>query len=207
MCATMTVQSGEWSSPPSRAAWLGGRPLDRDQHARRERFLEVVREHDRGLRALAFRLLGERDAMDDALQEAYLRAYRNLDGFRGESSLGTWLYRITYNTCIDRLRSARPERSLEAEDLNAHATAAWADDPATTGDRRVDLEAALARLRPEQRAAVLLVDAMGYDYATTADILGVPAGTLASRLHEARSTLRRVLDPESASSTGRKEDR
>src|ERR671934_126486 len=75
-------------------------------------FPELIERHDRALRALAFRLLGDRDRMDDVLQEAYVRAYRALPRFRGRSLPGTWLYRIVYNACIDELRRERPDRRL-----------------------------------------------------------------------------------------------
>lgn len=205
MYATMVLRSKQRGSP---AAWVGGCPVDRDRQAQRERFVEAVREHDRGLRALAYRLLGDRDEMDDVLQESYLRAYRNLEAFRGDAALGTWLYRITYNACMDRLRASRRERAFSLEECDDHPRdTVWDDDPATVSERRVDLASALAALAPEQRAAVILVDVQGYDYATTADILGIPAGTLASRLHSARAILRRSLDLESRPSAARREQR
>jgi RNA polymerase sigma-70 factor (ECF subfamily) len=159
--------------------------MRRDERA----FAELVREHDEGLRALAYRLLGDRDRMDDALQEAYVKAFRALPRFRGESSLGTWLYRIAYNACLDELRRARTVVPLER--------AAEQPDPApalpertATGDA---LARALATLAHDDRAAVLLVDAQGFDYESAAEVLGVPAGTVASRLNRARAQLRRVL--------------
>ena len=76
-----------------------------------ERFSELVRRYDGRLRALAYKLLGaDRDRMDDVLQDAYVRAYRGLGGYRRDADLGTWLYRITYNACIDELRRQRPPR-------------------------------------------------------------------------------------------------
>jgi RNA polymerase sigma-70 factor (ECF subfamily) len=70
-------------------------------------FRALVLHYDRGLRSLAFRLLGSRERMDDALQEAYANAFRALPGFRGAASLGTWLYRIAYNACLDELERGR----------------------------------------------------------------------------------------------------
>ena len=71
-------------------------------------FEVIVREYDERLRAFSYGLLRDRDAMDDVLQEVYLKAYRSLPSFRGESRLSTWLLRITYTTAISHLRSARP---------------------------------------------------------------------------------------------------
>jgi len=75
-----------------------------DQHA----FSLLLRQHDERMRALAWKLLGDRDRMDDALQEAYVKAWRSLGGFREDADFGTWLYRITYNACMDELRRSRP---------------------------------------------------------------------------------------------------
>jgi RNA polymerase sigma-70 factor (ECF subfamily) len=148
----------------------------------------TIRANDRNLRALAFRLLGDRDAMDDVLQEAYTRAYRGLARFRGDSATTTWLYRIVYNACLDELRRRRPAEQLPAD----------AQSPSEDLDLRFDLAHALAGLSPEERAAVLLVDVDGFDYATASRILGIPSGTLASRLNRARAELRATLTAEGA---------
>ncbi len=180
---------------------IGGWPEERERARteRRERFDALVRSHDRHLRALAFRLLGDRDLMDDALQEAYLRAYKALPSFRKDSAMATWLYRITYNVCMDRLRERRKNAlrlgglaSLE-EMAERGLEPPSADDPAALVEHKDDLGSALAELTPPNRAAVLLVDLMGYDYSTAASILGLKEGTIASRLHTARALLRRAL--------------
>jgi RNA polymerase sigma-70 factor (ECF subfamily) len=152
-----------------------------------EEFLALVREYDLRHRRLAYRLLGDRDRMDDVLQEAYARAFRALPRFRGRSGLATWLYRIVYNTCIDELRrsGARKEVSLEE----------WRERGGRRDDveQRLDLEAALASLSPELRAVVLLVDADELSYEEAAEVLGIPPGTVASRLSRARDTLKGAL--------------
>jgi RNA polymerase sigma-70 factor (ECF subfamily) len=156
-----------------------------------EAFTALIRQHDDGLRALAFRLLGDRERMDDALQEAYLRALRGLPRFRGDSAFGTWLYRIAYNACLDELKRSRREvvpLHEVPERLDARP------GPLETASRRDELARALAALPPPDRAAVLLVDAQGFDYGTAAEILGVPEGTIASRLNRARAALRRALE-------------
>jgi RNA polymerase sigma-70 factor (ECF subfamily) len=151
-------------------------------------FERLVRHYDAGLRALAFRLLGDRTRMDDALQEAYVKAYRALPGFRGGSSVGTWLYRIAYNACLDELKRTRAVVELDSVRERAGGV-----DLAETSALRRELAEALAGLPPEDRAAVLLVDAQGFDYRAAAEVLGVPEGTVASRLNRARAALRRTL--------------
>ena len=152
-------------------------------------FAAVVRHYDAGLRALAYRLLGDRERMDDALQEAYVRAFRGLPRFRGGSSLGTWLYRIAYNACIDEPRQTADVVPLELVRERPDRRSGVAERAAASGD----LAAALASLPPAERAAVILVDAQGFDYREAAAVLDVPPGTLASRLNRARGRLRQAL--------------
>jgi RNA polymerase sigma-70 factor (ECF subfamily) len=130
--------------------------------------------------------------MDDALQEAYVKAFRGLAGFRSDAGLGTWLYRIIYRACLDVIRAEDRRRTtpLSGTDLTADPVG----DPGRLAAQRADLARALDSLPPDQRAAVLLVDAEGLDYTAAAEVLGVAAGTIASRLSRARAALRRALD-------------
>ncbi|HEU5476259.1 MAG TPA: sigma-70 family RNA polymerase sigma factor [Gaiellaceae bacterium] len=152
-------------------------------------FAALVRHYDAGLRSLAFRLLGDRGRMDDALQEAYVNAYRALPRFRSDASLGTWLYRIAYNACLDELKRTRAVVDLDSVRDRAQTGA----DPVEGLSVRHMLAGALAELPLEDRAAVLLVDAGGFDYRGAAEVLGVPEGTVASRLNRARAALRQTL--------------
>jgi RNA polymerase sigma-70 factor (ECF subfamily) len=160
---------------------------DRDRRA----FTQLIHEHDQRLRGLAYRLLGDADLMDEALQEAYVKAFVALPSFNGRSSIGTWLYRITYTTCIDALRRPRRLPTLPGDLLECVSDPA--PDPGDELAERERLSVALAALPPEQRAAVLLVDRDGYDYKTVAEILEVPPGTAASRVSAARRALRHAL--------------
>jgi RNA polymerase sigma-70 factor (ECF subfamily) len=165
--------------------------VDRARRGDQEAFAAVIRHYDRGLRSLAYRLLSDRDRMDDAMQEAYLKAFRALPRFRGDSKLGTWLYRITYNVCLDELARSNRGTHVPLDDLpEPHDNGAAADEVLSSRDA---LAAALAALPAEDRAAVLLVDADGFDYRAAGEVLGVPAGTIASRLNRARRVLRLAL--------------
>ena len=155
-------------------------------------FAQIVDHYDHRLRGLAFRLLGDRDRMDDVLQEAYVKAFRALPRFKGESALGTWLYRIVYNACIDDLRARKVAVSLD-DGTGAPERADPRPGPADIAVERGDLAAALDTLPPDQRAAVLLVDAYGLDYDEAAEVLGVATGTIGSRLSRARAALRTLL--------------
>jgi RNA polymerase sigma-70 factor, ECF subfamily len=173
--------------------------VERAKRGDRKAFDAVIRHYDPGLRALAFRILGDRDQMDDALQDAYLRAYRALPRFRGRSSLGTWLYRIVYNASLDELERSR--RVVQFP-LDAVEPADTAPEPDETVILRRDLADALSLLSPGDRAAVLMVDAQGFGYDDAAEVLEVPAGTIASRLNRARASLRAALASPSEGASG-----
>jgi RNA polymerase sigma-70 factor, ECF subfamily len=151
-------------------------------------FADLITGFDRGFRALAYRLLGDSHELDDVLQEAYVKAFRALPRFRGESTLRTWLYRVVYNTCLDQLKLRQPEPTELGSQLDGSTA-----DPADLVATRTALEEALAALAPPERAAVLLVDAEGLSYDEAAAVVGVAPGTIGSRLSRARASLRRSL--------------
>lgn len=164
-----------------------GMALDLASRTGQDEFVAMLREHDRLLRSLAYRLLGDRDLMDDVLQDVYVKAFRGWAGFRGESSVTTWLYRIAYNACIDALR--RRGRFEELDDTLPDPRPEPGDEVALRGD----VAAALAALPVAQRAAVLLVDLHGMPYGEAAEALGCPVGTLGARVSRGRAALRRTL--------------
>ena len=200
------TQTPGWRQASSARVRHGEEPTSADQRPRLpdsviraarngdpQAFTSILKQHDAVLRALAFRILGDRDLMDDALQEASLKAYLAMRTFRGGSSTGTWLYRITYTTCIDHLRRA-PHFLPLLEESSAEAGSP-SDDPAEVVVRRMELAAALSSLSPEQRVTVLLVLEQGFDLKTAGEVLGIPPGTVASRLSYAREALRACLRP------------
>lgn len=156
-------------------------------------FREIVRHFDSGLRSLAFRLLRDRDLMDDVLQEAYLKAFRALPRFNGDSRLSTWLYRITYNACLDELRSAGKREWVEIDDESQ--VVAVPDLSDGVADRML-VDEAISQLSPGYQAVLMLVDGHGFDYQAAGEILGVAEGTVASRLHRARQAMYRMLTTE-----------
>jgi RNA polymerase sigma-70 factor (ECF subfamily) len=127
--------------------------------------------------------------MQDAMQDAYLAAYKGLAAFRGDCSLETWLHRITYTTCLRHL-AHRPAGLVPMETVDHEFVA---PDHADSVAARHELAAALAALPLDQRVAVLLVDRHGLSYRAAAEVLGVPPGTVASRLSYGRAALRSAL--------------
>jgi RNA polymerase sigma-70 factor (ECF subfamily) len=160
-------------------------------------FATLVRHYDPRLRALAYHLLGDPHQTDDALQDAYIKVFQALPSFRGGSALSTWLTRIIYTTCIDHLR--RRGRAVPTPDARLEGLLPDQPDPTDDLSSLSTVRTTLLRLPPEQRAVVVLVGVQGLDYRQAAEILGVPSGTVASRLSTARRALRRALrDDESA---------
>jgi RNA polymerase sigma-70 factor (ECF subfamily) len=152
-------------------------------------FAAAIRTLDPGLRAFAARLVGVAGT-DDVLQEAYLKAFRALPGFDpAAGSLRAWLFRIVYTTSIDAIRQGgRTVEARAGSDADGRA-----DDEAIAV--RLDLLRAFERLDLSQRAAVVLVDVIGFDYGSAACVLGVSRTELAARLRAGRDAVRDVLDP------------
>jgi RNA polymerase sigma-70 factor (ECF subfamily) len=176
-----------------RSVEIGPAVIDRARRGDAEAFATLIRHYEPGLRSLAYRLLGDSHRVEDALQETYMKAFRALPSFRGDSKLGTWLYRITYNVCLDEIaRAARTAYVSLAELPEPVETSPPADEALT---KRYALAAGLEALPPDDRAAILLVDRDGFDYRAAGEVLGVPAGTIASRLNRARASLRHTLAP------------
>jgi RNA polymerase sigma-70 factor (ECF subfamily) len=164
--------------------------VERARQGDRPAFDELLLRHDERMRGLAFRLVAHRQGMDDALQEAYLSAYRGLPAFRPGSDFGRWLYRLTYNACIDELRRRKRSPLAPGEEDEATVQAPGSGPPVSTTEA---VRQALADLSPGQRVTVVLVDGEGFDHHAAAEILGVVPGTVASRLYRARTKLRRSL--------------
>ena len=167
-----------------------------DRHA----FGELVTRHRDRLWAVALRTMGDREDAADALQDALLSAYRAAERFRGDSAVTTWLHRIVVNACLDRIRRQRARPTLPLPEVDTTVA------PAPDRDMRIDVEAALAQLPVEQRAALVLVDVQGYPVAEAAQMLGVAEGTIKSRCARGRARLAVVLgylrNPPGASSVG-----
>ncbi len=174
-----------------------GQPSDEVlvQRAKRgegDAFDQLVARHYRRIYALAFQLLGNADDAADATQETFVKAFEQLRTFRGRAAFATWLYRIAVNTCRDRLRQPRPlPFSQLANDDHAEFDPALLTEPnpeeeLAQRERKELVWLALKQLPEEARQILVLCDMQGFSYAEVAAILGVPEGTVKSRLHRAR---------------------
>jgi RNA polymerase sigma-70 factor (ECF subfamily) len=125
------------------------------------------------------------------VQEAFVKAYRTLGSFRGDALFTTWLHRIVVNACLDLLRRGRTRPTVALDET----TSAVADpaDPVGRLDAGHEVVAALSRISPDQRAAIVLVDLEGYSVEEAAAVLDVPVGTVKSRCHRGRIQLAELL--------------
>lgn len=160
----------------------------------------LLRLHIGRIHALCRRITGNDADAADATQEALIAIVRGLPRFDGRSAFSTWAYRVSTNACLDELRRRRrrPEPTA-GQDLDASRSAATPTSMVSnleTVGARVDIDAALATLTPEFRAAVVLRDLIGLDYAEIAEVLGVPPGTVRSRIARGRAALADLLAPD-----------
>lgn len=155
-------------------------------------FETLYREHAARIYALASRMAGSPDEGEDLLQEIFLQAFKKLGSFKGESAIGTWLYRLALNHCLDFVRSKQAKMNKVTDTLDAELSAvptARRETPIA----RIDLERALERLPPGCREAFVLHDVEGFDHKEVADMLGIAEGTSKSQVFRARMKLRVLL--------------
>lgn len=170
--------------------------LARFASGERDAFDEIMRTHEDRVFSVCLRLLGDRESALDATQETFLTVFRKASQFEGRSAVGTWIYRIAVNTCYDLLRrSARRPTTPMPDHLDPADHGAG--DALESAMVRPDVERALAALPPEFRAAVVLADIEGVALPEVARALGVPLGTVKSRLFRARRLLAETLGNQS----------
>jgi RNA polymerase sigma factor (sigma-70 family) len=162
---------------------------------------QLVRLHTRQVYALCYRFTGSGSEAQDLTQEVFLRVFRTLKSFRSaEGSFGTWLARVTRNLLIDHYRRTRQERVTDSieEQLPTFeqegAGAGMRPDQAVAGREASEiLQAALLKLSPDLREAVILRDLQEMEYREIAEVLGIPEGTVKSRINRGRAELGRLL--------------
>jgi RNA polymerase sigma-70 factor (ECF subfamily) len=157
---------------------------------------EIAEQYGDLVFGMAFRLTGDRDEALDLAQDVFVRVYRNLDRYRPGTFEG-WLYRITKNLFLDRVRRGGRVRLEPLPDEEWRQPSESEPGPAETleaGVLRSDLETALADLAPSFRTAVVMCDVQGLSYEEISDALGWPIGTVRSRIHRGRKALRTALE-------------
>lgn len=151
----------------------------------------LLRNHTTLVHGVCRRILGNPDDALDATQEALLAIARKIGSFDGRSKFSTWAYRVATNAALDESRR-RSRRPVPAENIPESSAGRGPMTDSVIADR-LDVDAALAHLAPEYRAAVALRDLVGMDYAEIADVLGIPPGTVRSRISRGRAALADLL--------------
>ena len=168
-----------------------------------EAFNQLVLGHQDRIFNLALRILGDEDTAEDITQNTFMNAYLNLSRFRHGSFHG-WLYRIATNACYDecRLQKRRPVLSIENKNLaeeriipleQLSTACALPEIEVERHEQELVIQSALNRLNPDQRMVIVLVDQQDFDYKEVAQILGIPTGTMKSRLARGRLRLHQIL--------------
>lgn len=184
MPATMTVESEESLLARARSTSATEREVG---------FEALYRAYERPVLKLCWHLTGSRAEAEDALQETFLAVYRALPEFRGEARLGTWIHRIAVRVAL-RLRARRPSPPTDAPPAPARL-----DETVMAREESARLLQAMQRLSADHRTVLSLFALDGLGHQEIADILGVPEGTIWSRLHLARKRLAQLLEEKPAS--------
>jgi RNA polymerase sigma-70 factor, ECF subfamily len=160
--------------------------VSRAQSGQLDAFEELVRKHRLATYRVALRMLADESDAEDATQDAFVQAWRNLGGFRADAAFSTWMYRIVTNRCLNMLRARR--RTEELPD-DREAPASRPDRIAEARWQVEDLKLAILRLTPEQRAPLVLRELQGCTYEEIAEALDLSIPAVKSRLHRARLEL------------------
>lgn len=164
-------------------------------------FNQLIKRWERPIYALAYRTLGREEDARDVCQETFLRAYRAINGFKGQAKFSSWLYRIALNLCRDWMRRQRRTPTVQApEDVDLADLAAERGPSESietlVGRRQLGraVAAAMATLPEEQRTAIVLKEYHGLTFQEIAEMQGVPLSTVKTRLYQGLSVVRRQLE-------------
>ncbi|HSI72683.1 MAG TPA: sigma-70 family RNA polymerase sigma factor [Fimbriimonas sp.] len=180
--------------------------IERFQRGDKQAFDTLVQKHQARAYQYAFRLTRNPDDAADVVADAFVRVYRALQTFKGDSAFTTWLYRIETNCFLDmrKKKNARPTTSLDSAlnlgdgevELQVEDHSPTAQDEAERSQRMSAVEEAVQRLPEYQRAMIIMYHAESMSYEEIADSLNLPIGTVKSRLNRARLSLRQLLEPQ-----------
>ena len=187
----VSAYSMTWSDEELVARSIGGDP---------DSFNQLVLRWERPIYALAYRVIGREEDARDVCQETFLRAFRALNGFRGQAKFSSWLYRIALNLCRDWVRRERRTPVIQApDDLDALELSAIREPTVSVDDlvARRELthivERAMAKLPEDQRTAIILKEYHELTFQEIADLVGCPLSTVKTRLYQGLAVLRREL--------------
>jgi RNA polymerase sigma-70 factor, ECF subfamily len=180
--------------------WTDEELVARSQSGDVDSFNQLILRWERPIYALAYRVIGREEEARDVCQEAFLRAFRGLPGFKGQAKFSSWLYRITLNLCRDWMRrQRRTPVSQMPDDVDALEFASESgpvesiEDLVARRELGAVVEEAMALLPEEQRTAIILKEYHGMTFQEIADLQGCPLSTVKTRLYQGLSVLRRHL--------------
>lgn len=161
-------------------------------------FNRLMEMHEKRMYAVALRMFGNREDAQDCLQEAMLRAYRSIGNFKAQSSFGTWVYRITMNTCLDEIRRKKNKQNAS---LDGMLDLGWSpSDESAVPEKQVirkelnrKINQCIRELPEDMRSAIIMRDIHGYSYDEIAETLNVNVGTIKSRISRGREKLREKM--------------
>ncbi len=164
-------------------------------------FEQLVRKYQNYIFRLAFSMVKDEEDAKELTQEVFIKVYTSIQGFSGRSSLSTWLYRITYNLCLDYLKKNRKKKLLtqslddseNIELLSLKADTQTPEEALEAAEIRADIKEGLRTLPQEQRILIEFKDVLGLSYEEILEVTGLKSGTLKSRLFRGRLTLKNYL--------------
>ena len=150
---------------------------------------------------IAYSMLSDREDAFDAAQEVFVRVYKNIESFKGQSSFATWLYRITSNVCSDILRKRQRDTNVislnqftdENKDIDIKDDSPTVEENMELSERQAAVRGAINELKEEYRVVITLCDIEGMSYDEISDMLNIPTGTVKSRINRARNALKKNL--------------
>jgi RNA polymerase sigma-70 factor, ECF subfamily len=172
--------------------------IDAARHGDEQGFLSIYRSYSKKVRGLLVQLLGP-DHLDDNVQEVFLRVWKGLSSLREAQALSSWIYRTTWNVAMDVRKRSAKQRAQFNELIHEHTVTPNESKAEASIDAKILVGKALASLDFEHRAVVVLVDLEELSIEDTAQMMNIPAGTVKSRLFNARKRLRQFLESKGVS--------
>lgn len=168
----------------------------------REAFNEIVLKYQNKVVNIAYGMLSHQEDAEDAAQEVFIKVYKNISSFKGESSFSTWVYRITANTCNDILKKRIQKKTVSiygndedgAEDMILPDTSKPHEEKLEEKELQTEVRKAIGKLKGEYSELITLYDLEGFSYEEISNIRNIPIGTVKSRLSRARSQLKKNLE-------------
>jgi RNA polymerase sigma factor (sigma-70 family) len=158
----------------------------------KEAFVQLIRRYNGTVFRQAYAMLHDRMEAEDVSQEAFLKVHSSLTKLENEYAFASWLTRIVFRLCYDRIQKKKKEKIILGEELEESIPSSFGESMEHK-QMQLSIEEAMQKLSPEHRSVIVLRDIQGFSYDEMADMLQIPVGTIKSRLHTARLTLRSEL--------------